>query len=354
MNFIDVDNFITSMLCKNIDAYNSSKCRLDTLNYTNMKNLKGRLLDGLKKDKKLIDELKFSENILYLYKRNTSHLIKNFINVLKTPISKNDPKKLSEAEKTKKTILFSYLNVVKVLIPYEIIEKLNVSNENNIDTNMNYCENCDNTDNFIKDNDILICSICYSEVVKMAYYNNRSYNVNISKCNYDRISHFKECLKQFQGKQNTFINPNVYTDIEHVLKINGILVDSNVKEEKFNNVKKRHIIYFLKELGYTKHYDDYVLIYHNITNKTINDISHLEEKLICDFEKISEKYSSMFTSLARKNFINIQFILYKLLQRHNYQYDSDDFISIKSADKKMERETICKSIFESLNWEYNW
>lgn len=352
MNFIDIDNFITSYLSKHIRFYNSIKETKQIYESIDLKNLGGKICLDIQKDLKLMDELQFYENILFLYKSKTGDLIKNFIQILKTPIRKDV---LKETEIKKKKILNTYLNTIKLCIPYTIFEKLNVTDENSVDVNFNYCENCENTEDFIKENDVLICKKCFSEVIKMAYYNNRSYNLNASKCNYDRISHFKECLKQYQGKQNTFINPKVYSDIENALYINQMIVkdDSLTKLEKFKGIKKSHITYFLKELGYTKHYDDYILIHSNLTGQRTNNISHLEDALISDFEKISEKYSELYNSAERKNFINIQFILYQLLIKYNYKFDPEDFPNIKSTDKKIERDKICMEIFKSLNWKYD-
>lgn len=346
MNLIDIDNFITCFLTKNIEYYNESLERFSIYKILQLENIGGKLLNDIKLDIQNIEDLKFSENILYLYKSKTSPIIQKYIKILKTPIKKHN---IFLVDKNKKEILQDYLNSLRMCIPYKIFERLNIYNDKNINLNINYCENCENTRDFIKDGDVIICKLCFSEIIKMAYYNNRSYNISVTKCNYDRISHFKECIKQYQGKQNTFINPNLYIDLENALKINGILTQSS---NKFENVNKSHVIYFLKELGYSKHYDDYILIYSNLTGKKPNNISHLEDELISDFELISEKYTSLYNNIDRKNFINIQFILYRLLMKHNYVFDKEDFINIKSIDKEMERDKICKTIFESLGWEY--
>lgn len=85
----------------------------------------------------------------------------------------------------------------------------------------------------------------------MAYFNNRLYNLNISKCNYDRTGHFKEYLKQYQGKQNTFVSPNVYKDLEDTLVSNGFICTDNSVDKKmrYKNVTKSHIYYFLLKLS---------------------------------------------------------------------------------------------------------
>lgn len=346
MNFIDIDNFVTSYLCKHIEIYEQLKNNVEYYRQVDMSKVRGKIFSDIQNDLEILEELKFYENILMMYKYQTSEIIKQFLVILKTPIKNDDLNYLKKIEKKKQKILCEYLNIVKSCIPYNICEKINLPSQLKIDSELIYCENCENINDFIKDNDTYICNKCFAEVIKMTYYNNKSFTNN-SKCNYDRISHFKECLKQYQGKQNTFINPVIYSDLEKALEMNDILVKSLDKRERFKNVKKTHIMYFLKELGYTKHYDDYILIHKNLTGQDTNDISHLEQQLISDFEKISDKYSQLYSN-ERKNFINIQFILYKLLQKHNFPFDNEDFLSV--IDRKMEREGICNDIFEELGW----
>lgn len=347
MNFIEIDNFITTFLLKNIETYNNSIERMKIYSNVDLERIGGRIHNDIVNDLKIIDELKFSENILNLYKTKTNSIIKNFIKILKTPIQNNNLKQLEEAEKQKKHLSNLYLYTIKICIPYEILQKLLILEETIL--NVNYCDNCENTEEFIKDNDILICKVCFSEIIKMAYYNNRSFNYNGSiKCNYDRLSHFKECLKQYQGKQNTYINPKVYENIKIALLNNGIIKNYNEIPTKVN---KTHIIYFLKELGYTKHYDDYILIHYNLTGIKPDDISHIEDKLTNDFIKISEKYMELFNK-KRKNFIFMKFFLYILLIKHEYKFNEEDFQSVKSTEKKTERDKICKEIFNSLGWAF--
>lgn len=333
--------------------YKSVKHRLELYRQLDLTKVCGRIAHDISKEIKLLGELKFYENILVLYKFHTTPHLKNFLKILRTPIPNHRLDLLQEAEESKKKIFREYVNTLQTCIPYRIFEHLNLTDDFiSTPDNENYCENCGNSENFFKENDVVICKNCYSEIIKMAYSNNRSYNFSVSKCNYDRISHFKDCLKQYQGKQNNFISPNVYSDLEKILYEHKHLIDHPEKEIRYKNVTKSHIMYYLKELGYTKHYDDYILIHSNLTGTPPNDISSIEDLLIADFEKISEAYTQLYSNIERKNFINIQVILYVLLIKHKHKFDSEDFMTIKSMDKKMERDNICKSIFEYLNWEY--
>ncbi len=58
--------------------------------------------------------------------------------------------------------------------------------------------------------------------------------------------------------------------------------------------------FFLKELGYTKHYEDTILIHYTLTGKRPDNIEHLEEKLMADFDKLTEQYDLLFKDIERK------------------------------------------------------
>lgn len=348
MDITDIDNYIVTKLHSNIKLYSQNKHLLTIYNSLDLSPFKGRLLSDILNTKHAIESLEISRNILFLYKKETSKIMGKYMDYLQIPVNNKNCKQFCNL---KKELVAEYFAVIKSCVPYEIMYDLKLDQKINI--NIITCENCDNTDNFINDNDILICNNCYTEVIKMAYYNNRLYNISNNKCNYDRISHFKECIKQYQGKQNTFISPSLYDNIEHAMYTNGIIPGPEVPRDlRFSKVTKSHIMYFLKQLGYNKHYDDYVLIHYNLTGQKPNDISQLESKLVADFEKISEQYGILYNNSDRKNFINIQYILYKLLLKYDFKFDHDDFTNMKSIDRKVERDKICRNIFKALNWDY--
>lgn len=352
MNCIDIDNYITISLKKNMEIYEKSKSRLKFYSNVNRSKLGGRMARMIASDLEEIQKIMHSENVLILYKEKTGPLMRKFMRIMKTPIKREN---LKEVEKTKKKIIADYIEVVKTCIPYDLFIELNIIDENSVDTGINYCENCENYEDFFKENDVVICQRCYSEVVKMAYFNNRSFTFSSSKCNYDRVGHFKECLKQYQGKQNTIVSNDVYRDLENALVSSGIIKPYNKiidKLKRYAKVNRSHVLYFLKELGYNKHYDDYVLIHSHLTGQKTNDLSDIEDALVEDFETISKKYTELYSSVDRKNFINIQYILYRLLIKHGHPFDPEDFSVTKSIDRKAERDKICKHIFKSLGWDY--
>ena len=179
--------------------------------------------------------------------------------------------------------------------------------------------------------------------------------VNISsKYTYDRRTHFRDCINQFQGKQNASIDPKVYEDLCTQFVAHG-LIPTNYKElpneVAFESITKEHIMLFLKDTKHTKHYEDTVLIHTTLTHRSPPDISHLENQLIQDFDTLTDIYDKTYKHTNdRKNFINTQYVLYQLLRRHKFPCKKEDFNILKTIDRKYFHDTICAELFQQLGW----
>jgi hypothetical protein len=208
---------------------------------------------------------------------------------------------------------------------------------------------------------ILICLECGAQETTQNLANsirlnhNDSKRVNIcSKYSYDKKSHFLNCINQYQGKHKSGIEPDILERIEAELE-RYHLIDHprKTKRGKFRNVTKEHIFLFVKELKMTKCYGDINLIHHLITGFPLNDISHLTEKLLQDFDQFVQMHHKQFPNdNERKNF-NYQHLLYQLLMRHKYPCNSNEFNFLKTVDRKYYHDEICRIIFENLGWNYS-
>lgn len=232
--------------------------------------------------------------------------------------------------------------VVRSGIKIKCLSCLNDSDAFSIYDNHFVCEKCglvsDNTHNHIS----------YKDIDR----------VNItSKYTYDRRTHFRDCINQFQGKQNASIDSNVYEDLIRQFVLHD-LIPANYKdlpkEQAFANITKEHIMLFLKETNHSKHYEDVVLIHTTLTNKPAPDISHLENVLLQDFDTLTEIYDKKYKNSAdRKNFINTQYVLYQLLRRHKYPCKKEDFNILKTVDRKYYHDTVCTELFQQVGWNLN-
>lgn len=281
-------------------------------------------------------------------------------------------------EKTK--IIHEYYDLLKKyqlnnpsIIPEEyLLELLNVVNSDTIcNCNKNTetcptckgdvikCTGCQNSE-FDIDGNLFTCINCglQLDLINATSCIKDIDRINISsKYTYDRRSHFKECINQFQAKQNQNIPDKVFDDLYHQIKIHNLEDgdEDTPAEIKYQRLNKEHIQIFLKELNHTKYYEDIIYIYYKITNKPPDDISHIEAKLMEDFDILIEKYDEKYkksSSHKRKNFINIQCILYQLLLRHGYKCKRSDFNILKTIDKKYIHEDIIHELFKDLSWNF--
>lgn len=333
------------------NIYNYENKLIDINKTLENKQISENLIIELNKTKenltKYIDNIK--NDIDYnFYILNTIELIEKYKKILEEPVKLTFLGKPSKINKEKKNISNEFINIAKKYIKIDYDKKH--------PKNIISCSNCDNKKEFdIIDNSIYVCTKCYVQQSILKYIS--SYNdidrINISsKYMYDRKVHFRDCIKQYQAKQNSTINDKIYSDLTIQLENHHLLVNSDIKEVKFKNITKNHILLFLKELGYSNHYENVHLIHFVLTGKKPADISHLEYQLLDDFDVLTELYDKQYKSINRKNFINTQYVLYQLLKRHKYNCNKEEFIILKTIDRKFFHDEICQNLFSTLGWNH--
>ena len=322
--------------------------------------LKGRIKKKIIKScEELKDYIKELENQTRynFYVLKTIQLIDEYKKILNKPMKISFLGKPSKNNKIKIKIIKDYIEIARNYIDINLQE--NKLNNKKNDTKINItCDNCSNKKNFeIINNDIYICTVCYAQQTIKKY--NSSYDdinrINISsKYMYDRKIHFRDCIKQYQGKQNSTIPEQIYNKLEEQFKLHHLLVKGKNldKKTRFKNITKNHIMIFLKELQYSNHYENVNLIHYNLTGIKPDDISHLEDHLLDDFDILAALYDKEFKHINRKNFINTQYVLYQLLRRHKHKCKKEEFIILKTIDRKFFHDEICKILFEKLNWNH--
>jgi len=325
-------------------------------------NLSSHIVKDLKdKIKNLENEKDKCEN----YQTNLNFYIMDVTSILETYkqlITK--PKKISFMKKDAdnndvRLIVKKYLDILDMYeIDYGNLDEI-VSTNNKCSVKKKECKMCKSTTFVYNEyNNVEICEVCGSQEDKS--YKSSCYKdisrVNISnKYTYERRVHFKDCINQYQGKQNSTIDDKVYQDIEKQLELHGIIPLNKEDPKRFENVTKEHILLFLKETSHSKHYEDIVLIYNKLTGKKVDDISHIEDQLMEDFDKISNVYDQKFKftgKIDRKSFINTQYVLFQLLRKHKYPCKRTDFNMLKTLDRKSFHDEIVKEIFEHLNFNF--
>mgnify|MGYP003396528070 CR=1 FL=1 len=223
------------------------------------------------------------------------------------------------------------------------------------------CPTCGNTDKTMFETDEVGRRTCVgcSSMISTLETGNGHLDFNratlTGKFIYNRVLHFQDSIKQYQGKQNCKVPQSVYTHLENQFMAYRLLNDSDDRRIKYSKITKQHIVMFLKD--YPKQYENTNVIFANLTGKSGEDISHLETKLVEDFKELVTLYDSLHSKdkseeLDRKNFLNVQYILFQLLCRHGHPCKPEDFSMLKTTERKLFHDQVCSNLFSKLGWNF--
>lgn len=358
-----IDAKIKASLQEEIESVNIFKSKLNSLqSLLNIRNLSKSSIDKIHNNiAKLKDRIENAETrkIIDYYTLETSELIEKYKKILKTPISVSFSGKqpVSDDNLTiKMSLINDYMKISKKYLS-------DSDSESDYDTptvskkNKYQCTECKKKTFDVVDGTTYICIECgaQQEVHSATISFKDIDRVNISaKFTYERLIHFRDCINQYQGKQNTTIDPVVYKSLEEQFERHHLLVgDKNTPNKiKFKNITKDHISIFLKDLRYTRHYENINLIHYVLTEIPPDDISHLENKLMDDFIVLTELYNKYKQEhkIPRKSFINSQYVLFQLLNRHKHHCKREDFNILKTIDRQYFHDEVTKDLFQELGW----
>lgn len=331
---------------------------IETIKITHTNNrIKHILIEEQKKLEEYIDDITHDKSLNF-YLSDTTLLLHNYKYLMKQTVIVDfmNSRKITKSSKEKNNIITTFINIARLYIDIDI----NVENNSKTGNKHEKCNNCPNKKDFdIIDNNTYICLKCFSE--QLIIQNVSSYRdidrVNIStKYVYNRVIHMRDTIAQLQAKQNNTIEQKVYDDIEEQLILHHLILPANQavnKIDRYKHINKDQILIFLKELNYSRHYENIHLIHYNITGKPPICISHLEDKILEDFNKILEVYDTMFKDINRKNFICSNYILWQLLLKHKFTCKRDDFTTLKRIERKLFHDNIYSQIAAKLDFPFS-
>jgi hypothetical protein len=309
------------------------------------------------------DEIKTRQR-LHFYLIDTTEIIEAYKHELSKPLQLNflGPSVPSAEE----TALINHLHkkYIKIAQKYYPLKNIQLASKHT-------CDGCASvTEEVNVFTASAVCTGCGIEknILQSIFSYKDTDRINITaKYTYDRRVHFKECINQFQGKQNSTIPLEVYEYIISQLELHGLVRPGNLPAKiKYEKVTKYHVCLFLKELDThalsmrgvkcsSHYYEDVNLIYHNITGNELDNISHLEDVLMDDFDQLSSLYNDEYIKnkkITRKNFINTHYVLFQLLRRHKYPCSRADFNFLKTVERKNFHDDICSALFKKLGWNF--
>lgn len=299
-----------------------------------------------------------SDRNLGFYISETHEILEKYKKLLKTPVKvkffgSQQNTDVEGNRKEKEALMSSYILIAQKYAPEDLIAS-HLSQQQSQISHALCCDNC-GCKKSISDNFSYICTECGFERDNnsntLSYKDINRTNV-LQKGAYEERSHFKDALNQYQGKQNCKIDRKIFEDLETEFRKHHLLKKTG---DKFSNIKKDHVMLFLKELGYDKQYENANYIYSEMTGIKCPDITHIEEQLIADFDVLVNLYTKKFKyekNIERKSFINIQCVLFQLLLKNKHPCKKDDFNILKTTDRKTFHDDILRELFEELGWNY--
>lgn len=300
-----------------------------------------------------IDEFENNNNCAF-YLLETLPIIEKYKQSLETPIKINFSKQQKNAPPVDNSAMINdYLQIaIKYITEFDAFD-ISVLQKDQRQA----CEVCASKKIFV-DNLFIICEDCGHE--KEAYQKLSPDSVKPVNQKYieERKAHFRDCMNQFQGKQNSRIDDKVFRDLENEFVKRKILIGGPEmpRKERYRNVKFEHIMTFLKELGLDKQYDNAKYIYSVLTGAKCPDLSKLEDQILNDFDILINLYIKKYKyegKLERKSFLSVQYLLMAILKKNKFPCEKEDFINIlKTNDRKAFHDDIARVLFAELSWNF--
>jgi len=159
------------------------------------------------------------------------------------------------------------------------------------------------------------------------------------KKDYDVQDNFEKIIDQFEGKIQINIPPTTFEEFDEILKTKGW------EKEK---IVKKDIIYMLKETENSKFYPHSNRVGYLYSGIPLPDLSNYRSKLRIDYEDYIKEYAKL--EKDRDSALNGLYVLCRLLQRHGYPAEIDDFKPTISESTLNSYDRIWDQICERLGW----
>jgi len=240
----------------------------------------------------------------------------------------------SDESKLRHTIIREYLEIARKYIQIDVIREY---------PNNNNCPGCKlNYSEMIMDdeNGISFCPKCGIEryhLIRTSLNNDLTKIQTNTRNGYDDRDNFYKALLRYQGKQQNRLPENLISVLDIYFESFGLSVSEHIRSLPLNPDGKtrgqttREMMYrALYETGYAIYYEDVNLICHIYWGWILPDISHIEDDIMEDYDKVQKIYESLPKN--RKSNLNTQYRLFKHLQLRGCQCSIDDFKMVKTRE----------------------
>jgi hypothetical protein len=188
----------------------------------------------------------------------------------------------------------------------------------------------------------MICNQCFCQHKVIEQIPNHDVEERETSNSYKKLNHFKEILKQVQGKETyTIKEEDIQTLVEHIRKY-------RLDMETIDVLHMKRILQKLK----MKHLYDHVnLVRSKLGLPVLLMPSQLEEKLINMFILIQPHYKN-YVPKHKTNFLNYHYVLFKMCELFEEKEYLGSFFMLKEREKILESDAIWSQICQEMEWQF--
>jgi len=228
----------------------------------------------------------------------------------------------------------------------KIVHNVAVHKSKNVHS-ISLCPKCKIEKTIYANDGYLICTQCGdSEPIQLESDkpNYKDSIIESKACAYKRGNHLSEILNQFQAKESTEIEQEVYDKIKEELKIQRIY-DYKILDDKF--MKK-----ILKKLKLNKFYEHTHHIINNLNGIPPPTMTREQEENIKRMFKEIQKPFAMYRPKKRKNFLNYNYIIHKICELLEYDEFLPHFPLLKSRVNLEDQDIVWEKICKLKNYQF--
>ena len=248
-------------------------------------------------------------------------------------------------------LISRYLDIARKYIPVNVIRHVQVEN---------CCSSCgENLDDAIIDEAGTLrcsCGVLTDTISKTPAYKDTARITTSSRNGYEDKENFVKAFMRFQGKQNNKFQQVLLEELDAYFKNFGMPIGEEIKKRPHDERGRRQgtnrsMMYkALQETGNASVYEDINLLLYLYWGWTLPDISHLETRILEDYEKSQRVYEEIKTD--RSSCLNTQYRLFKHLQLLGYPCRSEDFKIVGTRDIQEYHENMWEKICKELGWPF--
>jgi hypothetical protein len=180
---------------------------------------------------------------------------------------------------------------------------------------------------------------------------------SVSRNNYENRENFRKALMRYQGKELTELPDDLYGKLDKYFENYKLPKGCDIKKLNVNNEwdfkgTSRDLLFkALFDINYRDYYKHVYLICHNYWGWELPDVGYLEDVIMEDYDQSQRVYEKMKPK-NKKSCINVQYRLFRLLQKRNHKCKPEDFKIVRTREILEEYEETWEYICDKLGWKF--